>query len=853
MSAEDEGGEAAPRDPRAGEGETRAGEEAAAAGAADAGGEARPSADAAPGGEAPAGGAPPAGDASPAGGEATAPGDGAARPGLWRRLPTWAKGAAGLVVVAVVALLVVVFTTGGAGPIPGVQPPPGSLADPVPYDGRSPILVAETEQRVLIQLQRPPLGELANARAMGADAQIREIKSLKREQIALRGALEARGVRLGDVVSFYRVWNGFAATVKTSDIPQLSYPGSQVRSVRRLFPASSEPVSVPGASPVKPAGLERTPPIAVLDTGVDAKQLNEHADPGYDAVDRDRDPKPGSLNGRTETSGTALAGVVAALGQRVLPIRIASYRAVGGQVEAQSTTDELLAGIEHAVDPNGDGDTSDHVPIVLVGVNSPYAGFTTSPEAEAVKGAEGLGTLIVAPTGNEGAAAPGSGTIGSPASARDSLAVGALSGDEPQPRTKLTLDGEHIADAAVLAGDPPPNGQTAGPVSATDTAALGESLTRIRGKVVIVEAGANPAAQAAAAAAVGAKAVVIARPQDTPLPALSAGRAAAPVIGVTGEPAKQLLEAKPDTSIAFGDTERGPTSDAPQQPRISPNTSQGPTAGGLPKPDLAAKGSALSVGTDGKTVVVGGTAVAAAKVAVKAAELVDKRPDLTPAQLREQLIAAGKPQDLPPDRTGAGEASSDFGPITADPPSAVSGPLDPVEVNLATTVSGQVTFKTAKATVQPPTASLVAGTPTTVNVRLTEPGTVFGRLEVHQGNAITASVPWLVRPDEVDPVTVGALKVTGGRRVRFTLGSFKRGEQTEIQVAEKLVLDLVDADDRILRTLTVKGGAHDLMPAEYAYAIPRAQLPARDYAFRVRAWAPRQTDPTVQKSDLIRR
>ena len=257
----------------------------------------------------------------------------------------------------------------------------------MPYDGRSPILVAETEQRVLIQLQRPALGELPDARAMGADAQIREIKSLKREQITLRSGLEARGVVFRDVVSYYRVWNGFAATVKTSDIPRLSYPGSQVRSVRRAFPASSEPVPVPGASPVKPAGLNGTPPIAVLDTGVDSEALNGHADPGYDAVDRDRDPKPGSLNGREETSGTALAGVVAALGQRVLPIRIASFRAVGGTVEAQATTDQLLAGIEHAVDPNGDGDTSDHVPVALVGVNAPYAGFTNSPEAEAVDGA----------------------------------------------------------------------------------------------------------------------------------------------------------------------------------------------------------------------------------------------------------------------------------------------------------------------------------------------------------------------------------------------------------------------------------------------------------------------------------
>jgi hypothetical protein len=780
-------------------------------------------------------------------------GGGEAAPGRFRRLPAWVKGAIAVGVAAVVALLVVVFTTGGAGPIPGVQGPPGSLADPVPYDGRSPILVAETEQRVLVQLQRPALGELEDARALGAERQITELKSLKREQITLRSALDARGVRLRDVVSYYRVWNGFAATVATSDIPRLSYPGSQVRSVRRLFPAGSEPVPVPGASPVKPAPLNRTPPVAILDTGVDAKPLKDHADPGYDAVDRDRDPKPGTLNGRKETSGTALAGVLAALGRRVLPIRIASFRAVGGQVEAQATTDDLLAGIEHAVDPNGDGDTSDHVPVVLVGVNAPYAGFRNSPEAEAVEGAEGLGTLVVAPAGNEGAAKPGSGTIGSPASAADSLAVGALAGPEPQPRTELTLDGEHIADAAVLAGTPPPDGRTAGPVKATDTTALGKAFTRIKGKVVIVEAGANPASQAAAVAAVGARAVVLAQPEDAPLPAISAGRAAAPVIGVTGEPATKLLQTKPDTAIAFKAPERGPTSDAPPTTKISPSTSQGPTAGGLPKPDLAAAGSALSVGQDGRTVVVGGTAVAAARVAALASRLAEKRPDLTPRQIRAQLIAAGKPGDLAPDRTGAGEATGDTPAVTADPPTSVSGPLDPVSIDLTATASGAASFATTKgSTVQPANAPLVPGTPTTVNVRLLDPGTVFGRLTVRQGSR-TASVPWLVRPDEVDPVTVGALKVSGGRRVRFTLGSFTRGPQTEIQVAEKLILDMVDADGNIRRTLTVKNGARDLMPAEYAYSVPRASLPQGPYAFRVRAWAPRQKDPTIQQSRLIRR
>ncbi len=96
----------------------------------------------------------------------------------------------------------------------------------------------------------------------------------------------------------------------------------------------------------------------------------------------------------------------------------------------------------------------------------------------------------------------------------------------------------------MLAGTPPKTGKTAGPVEDTDPAVLGEAAPRIRGKVVIVRAGANPAAQATAAAAVGAAAVLIAQPEDTPLPSMPAGRAAAPVIGVTGEAAKDVLEAR---------------------------------------------------------------------------------------------------------------------------------------------------------------------------------------------------------------------------------------------------------------------------------------------------------------------
>src|SRR3954469_9753481 len=76
--------------------------------------------------------------------------------------------------------------TGHRSALPGAASPPGTLADPVPYDGRSPGQPAQDEVRVLVQLPRKPLGELQGARAMGAQEQSAYIRSLKSEQTTLR-------------------------------------------------------------------------------------------------------------------------------------------------------------------------------------------------------------------------------------------------------------------------------------------------------------------------------------------------------------------------------------------------------------------------------------------------------------------------------------------------------------------------------------------------------------------------------------------------------------------------------------------------------------------------------------------
>ena len=38
------------------------------------------------------------------------------------------------------------------------------------------------------------------------------------------------------------------------------------------------------------------------------------------------------------------------------------------------------------------------------------------------------------------------------------------------------------------------------------------------------------------------------------------------------------------------------------------------------------------------------------------------------------------------------------------------------------------------------------------------------------------------------------------------------------------------------------------MPAEYSFTVARGSLPSGRYAFRARAWAPRQEEPTERRS-----
>jgi hypothetical protein len=333
------------------------------------------------------------------------------------------------------------------------------------------------------------------------------------------------------------------------------------------------------------------------------------------------------------------------------------------------------------------------------------------------------------------------------------------------------------------------------------------------------------------------------------------------VVGVTGAGAEKLLKVKPGTEIAFGDVERGPRSEEPVL-HASPFTSEGPSAGGLAKPDIAAPSSALTITTGGNAATSGGTAIAAARVAAAAARLYRAHPELSPAQLRAQLIAGADPAGLPPERTGGGALRNPQpSAITSEPTNPTSGPLDPVSLKLGSTTSAALTLSASgNGQVSPPTLSLTPGAPAEVQIRTPTQGA--GRLTAtDQQRHVVASIPYFVHPQDPPNVPLGPLRLSkNGRAVRFTLGAFERGDPlttgTTVRFAETLVLDVINNQGETVRTLTVPGGSKELMPAEYGYTLPSADfkaLPPGRYAYRAQAWAPNRHKPVTKRSPQFTR
>ena len=375
---------------------------------------------------------------------------------------------------------------------------PGSMAALSVYDGRSPSEPGGSEERVLVELPRPALAERDDLDSLSAADQRAYVRSLDDEGRALRWALGARGVQLRDAVTFERTWHGFAATIDAVRPRRAVEPRRRARAGARFYPATSEPVPVRGVPrPTTAAPADRQP----------GSRSSTPAPPRAATTRSTATATPRRAPTRARPRGARRAATRSprsstAAGERAMSIRVAGYGR--RRAEIHGTTDTLLAGLERAVDPNGDGAVDDAVRVALVGVNAPYAGFADAPEAQAVRGAGKLGTLVVAPAGNEGPARPPNGVIGSPGAARAALTAGATEAGAGAARLDVTVGDRTLAGAAALGGTPPTGAlKLAGPVDEHRHRGAARGRPSVTGRVAIVRAGDNPSAQATAAAGAG--------------------------------------------------------------------------------------------------------------------------------------------------------------------------------------------------------------------------------------------------------------------------------------------------------------------------------------------------------------
>jgi subtilisin family serine protease len=606
---------------------------------------------------------------------------------------TRSVGASLVALPALVAGLVLAVSGGGAG-----AAPPRSGASWAGLAGAPRPHVA-LGQRMIVVLRSPSLADrVARAGGLATDAQERRWTSAAlAAQNVLISRLGVQGVRIRTEFRYARVLNGFSAALDPRALSLLerapevagvypvraAYPASvstaDLRSVLALGGGHRPVLSLPGYD-------GRGVTIALLDTGVDRTQpfLRGRVAPGIDVVGGNAEalaaPKPDDQS-QLERHGTEMAGVVVggggpyglagvATGASVLPIRVAGWQQnASGGWSIYARSDQILAGLENAVDPNGDDDAHDAARVALVALAEPYAAFADDPIARAAGGATRLDTLVVVPAGNDGPAGPGFGFVSGPGGGPAALTVGAadMRNDVESARVVVRIGLRVVLDRPEpVAGAPGPSAPVsltvAAPRPAHTAAGAPEApgagvaryfdrsgSSRVAGRAALVDPGDDPVAAVEDAGRAGASAVLV----SGGLPSGSLGldaSASIPVVDVPASTAARMraaLRRGASVGVAIG---RAHTAPNPGRLQVAPFSSTGLAFDGRVKPELVAPGVALATsqpgaGADGvpRYATVNGTSAAAAVVAGAAALLAQARPALGAPELRSLLAETARP------------------------------------------------------------------------------------------------------------------------------------------------------------------------------------------------------------------
>lgn len=344
------------------------------------------------------------------------------------------------------------------------------------------------------------------------------------------------------------------------------------------------------------------------------------------------------------------------------------------------STDLTDLAIEWAVDPNGDGDLSDHLDVINMSLGSAY-GSENDPSAIASNNAVLAGVIVVASAGNNGDVYYVS---GSPGVARMALSVanaldsGGVTGafEVTNVTAPVNLQGLHPAVGAAFG----PALTTAGRTGALVLAAPADGCTAlgnaaaVAGKIALIDrGGCDFVVKVQNAQAAGAVGVLVANNQAGPpfamggTPATPLTIPAAMTTRAVGDALKGVLAGGVDVRLTSQYDDTLVAIDPQIEDTIAASSSRGPRRGdsGL-KPDLAAPGDTIysaAAGTGSGGISLGGSSMASPHVAGAMALLRQARPGWSAVQLkalvmntatREVFTSTDKTTPVNPERTGTG-------------------------------------------------------------------------------------------------------------------------------------------------------------------------------------------------------
>jgi hypothetical protein len=618
----------------------------------------------------------------------------------WTRTPPRPENAWPLALVALTVTLVLVAAGGRSGS--GRAPDAGAVSwAGLAGSARPRVAIG---QRMIVVLRTPSLAErVAAAGGEAADAdQRRWIAQARAAEQLVLSKLGVQGLSVTPDYTFERVLAGFSAALDPRAVAILERLDEVqgVYPVRAAYPASvsSRLLADRDFRPGSGHRLDVTLPgfdgrgvtVALLDTGVDRAQpyLRGRIRDGVDVVGGSElalaAPRPDNP-AELERHGTELAGIIVgasgpadlsgvATGAWVLPIRVAGWqRAASGRYAVFARTDQILAGLERAVDPNADGVAHDAARIAVVGLAEPYSAFADGPLAKAVAGALKLDTLVVAPVGNDGVGASRAslrdfGSVAGPGAAPAALTVGAADLRRRSRDVRVTVRaGLRIAfkGRVPLGGAVRPGTQLSLPLAAPlagrsiprRTAASIESFfdeggfSRVAGKAALIPGGESPQDAVENAARAGAGAVVLYGVGPVPSGSLGLDEdVPVPVVGVPRDAALRAIDALrkgADAAVSIGSMRVRAN---PGLRRVAAFSSGGLAFDGRVKPNLVAPGVGVATSEPGSNDdgtsrfgTVNGSSAAAAVVAGAAALLAHARPSLDARALGSLLANSARP------------------------------------------------------------------------------------------------------------------------------------------------------------------------------------------------------------------